>query len=101
MTFHGFCAQLLKLAPQEAGASLEFTLLEEDDSRWLKIEALEEMRRRLNRRPPRYPVRQAGSAVVRLNNDGRAWPGNWTASCPGGQPGGVPQSGPGQPGCGR
>jgi ATP-dependent helicase/nuclease subunit A len=72
MTFHGFCAQLLKLAPQEAGASLEFTLLEEDEARWLKVEALEEMRRRLNRRPARDPVRQALiRRLVRLNND---WP---------------------------
>jgi hypothetical protein len=72
MTFHGFCAQLLKLAPQEAGASLEFTLLEEDEARWLKVEALEEMRRRLNRRPLRDPVRQALiRRLVRLNND---WP---------------------------
>jgi ATP-dependent exoDNAse (exonuclease V) beta subunit len=72
MTFHGFCAQLLKLAPQEAGASLEFTLLEEDEARWLKVEALEEMRRRLNRRPAIDPVRQALiRRLVRLNND---WP---------------------------
>jgi ATP-dependent helicase/nuclease subunit A len=72
MTFHGFCAQLLKLSPQEAGASLEFTLLEEDDARWLKAEALEEMRRRLNRRPAGDPVRQALiRRLVRLNND---WP---------------------------
>jgi ATP-dependent helicase/nuclease subunit A len=72
MTFHGFCAQLLKLAPQEAGASLEFTLLEENEARWLKAEALEEMRRRLNLRPPRDPVRQALiRRLVRLNND---WP---------------------------
>ena len=72
MTFHGFGAQLLKLAPQEAGAPLEFTLLEEDEARWLKAEALDEMRRRLNRRPARDPVRQALiRRLVRLNND---WP---------------------------
>ena len=47
MTFHGFGAQLLKLAPQEAGVPLEFRLLEEDEARWLKAEALDEMRRRL------------------------------------------------------
>jgi ATP-dependent helicase/nuclease subunit A len=72
MTFHGFCAQLLKLAPQEAGAPLEFKLLEEDEARWLKVEALEEMRRRLNGRPSRDPVRQAlVRRLVRLNNDWR------------------------------
>jgi ATP-dependent exoDNAse (exonuclease V) beta subunit len=72
MTFHGFCAQLLKLAPQEAGAPLEFTLLEEDEARWLKAEALEELRSRLNARPSRDPVRQAlVRRLVRLNND---WP---------------------------
>jgi len=70
MTFHGFGAQLLKLAPQEAGAPLEFTLLEEDEARWLKVEALEEMRRHLNSRGPSDPVRQALiRRLVRLNND--------------------------------
>jgi ATP-dependent helicase/nuclease subunit A len=70
MTFHGFGAQLLKLAPQEAGAPLEFKLLEENEARWLKVEALEEMRRRLNLRNPRDPVRQALiRRLVRLNND--------------------------------
>jgi ATP-dependent exoDNAse (exonuclease V) beta subunit len=72
MTFHGFCAQILKLAPLEAGAPLSFTLLEEDEARWLKVEALDEMRRRLNRRGHRDPVRQALiRRLVRLNND---WP---------------------------
>ena len=72
MTFHGFCAQLLKLAPQEAGVPLEFKLLEEDEARWLKAEALDEMRRRLNGRPARDPVRQAlVRRLVRLNNDWR------------------------------
>jgi ATP-dependent helicase/nuclease subunit A len=70
MTFHGFGAQLLKLAPQEAGVPLAFTLLEEDEARWLKVEALDEMRRRLNLRSPRDPVRQALiRRLVRLNND--------------------------------
>ena len=70
MTFHGFGAQLLKLAPQEAGVPLAFTLLEEDEARWLKAEALDEMRRRLNLRSPRDPVRQALiRRLVRLNND--------------------------------
>jgi len=72
MTFHGFGAQLLKLAPQEAGVPLEFKLLEEDEARWLKAEALDEMRRRLNGRPTRDPVRQALiRRLVRLNNDWR------------------------------
>jgi ATP-dependent helicase/nuclease subunit A len=70
MTFHGFCAQLLKLAPQEAGVPLEFTLLEEDEARWLKAEALEEFRRRLNAGRSDNPVRQAlVRRLVRLNND--------------------------------
>jgi ATP-dependent helicase/nuclease subunit A len=72
LTFHGFCAQLLKLAPQEAGVPLTFTLLEENEARWLKAEALEELRRRLDARPGRDPVRQAlVRRLVRLNND---WP---------------------------
>jgi ATP-dependent helicase/nuclease subunit A len=72
MTFHGFCAQLLKLAPQEAGVPLDFTLLEEDEDRWLKAEALEELRARLNARPAPDPVRQAlVRRLVRLNNDWR------------------------------
>jgi ATP-dependent helicase/nuclease subunit A len=72
MTFHGFCAQLLKLAPQEAGVPLTFTLLEEDEDRWLKAEALEELRTRLNARPATDPVRQAlVRRLVRLNNDWR------------------------------
>ena len=41
MTFHAFCAQLLKAAPQEAGVPLDFQLLEERDSDWLKQEAVE------------------------------------------------------------
>ncbi|MFA4902904.1 MAG: UvrD-helicase domain-containing protein [Desulfobaccales bacterium] len=72
MTFHGFCAQLLKLAPQEAGVPLTFTLLEEDEDRWLKAEALEELRTRLNARSPTDAVRQAlVRRLVRLNNDWR------------------------------
>jgi ATP-dependent helicase/nuclease subunit A len=72
MTFHGFCAQLLKLAPQEGGVPLDFTLLEEDEDRLLKAEALEELRTRLNSRPATDPVRQAlVRRLVRLNNDWR------------------------------
>ena len=72
MTFHGFGAQLLKLAPQEAGVPLSFNLLEEDEARWLKVEALDEMRRRLDGLPARDPVRQAlVRRLVRLNNDWR------------------------------
>ncbi len=72
MTFHSFCAQLLRLAPQEAGVPLDFQLLEENDARWLKQEALEELRRRLSARRPHDPVRQAlVRRLVRLNND---WP---------------------------
>jgi len=40
MTFHSFCAQLLRLAPQ-AGVPLDFKLLEENDAPWLQQEALE------------------------------------------------------------
>jgi ATP-dependent exoDNAse (exonuclease V) beta subunit len=72
MTFHSFCAQLLRLAPQEAGVSLEFRLLEDDEARLLKEEALEELRRNLAARPARDPVRQAlVRRLVRLNNDWR------------------------------
>ncbi len=72
MTFHSFCAQLLKAVPQEAGVPLDFQLLEERDSLWLKQEALEEMRRRLAARPSQDPVRLAlVRRLVRLNND---WP---------------------------
>ena len=70
MTFHSLCAQLLRLAPQEAGIPLEFRLLEEDESRRLMEEALEELRRNLAARPDRDPVRQAlVRRLVRLNND--------------------------------
>jgi ATP-dependent exoDNAse (exonuclease V) beta subunit len=70
MTFHSFCAQILRLAPQEAGAPLEFQLLEEDEARRLKEEALEELRRRLAARPAQDPVRRAlVRRLVRLNND--------------------------------
>ena len=72
MTFHAFCAQLLKAAPQEAGVPLDFQLLEERDSDWLKQEAVEELRQRLAARPPQDPVRLAlVRRLVRLNND---WP---------------------------
>jgi ATP-dependent helicase/nuclease subunit A len=72
MTFHGFCAQLLKQAPQEAGVPLDFALLEEDEDRLLKAEALDELRTRLNARPAADPVRQAlVRRLVRLNNDWR------------------------------
>jgi ATP-dependent exoDNAse (exonuclease V) beta subunit len=72
-TFHGFCAQLLKAAPHEAGVPLEFQLLESDrEAEWQKQEALEELRRRLNVRPETDPVRQAlVQRLVRLNNN---WP---------------------------
>ncbi len=72
MTFHSFCAQLLRLAPQEAGVPLGFQLLEDDQARWLKEEALEELRRRLAARRAADPVRQAlVRRLVRLNNDWR------------------------------
>jgi ATP-dependent exoDNAse (exonuclease V) beta subunit len=72
MTFHGFCARLLPLAPQEAGVPLEFSLVEEQDAEWLKQEALEELRRRLAARPAADPVRRAlVSRLVRLNNNWR------------------------------
>ena len=72
MTFHSFCAQLLRYAPQEAGVDLEFRLLEEDEARWLKKEALEEFRRRLAARSAPDPARQALlRRLVRLNN---SWP---------------------------
>jgi ATP-dependent exoDNAse (exonuclease V) beta subunit len=72
-TFHGFCTQLLKAAPHEAGVPLEFQLLEGDrEAAWQKQEALEELRRRLNDRPQHDPIRQAlVRRLVRLNN---SWP---------------------------
>lgn len=72
MTFHSFCAQLLRYAPQEAGLPLDFQLLEDNEAEWLKEEALEELRRRLAPRPAQDPVRLAlVRRLVRLNND---WP---------------------------
>ncbi|MEW6657908.1 MAG: UvrD-helicase domain-containing protein [Thermodesulfobacteriota bacterium] len=72
MTFHSFCAQLLRSAPQEAGVPLEFRLLEEDEARWRQQEALEEVRRRLAARKAEDPARQAlVRRLVRLNN---SWP---------------------------
>lgn len=70
-TFHGFCAQLLKTAPHDAGVPLEFQLLEGDrEEEWQKQEALEELRRRLNTTPESDPVRQAlVRRLVRLNNN--------------------------------
>ncbi len=72
MTFHSFCSMLLRLAPQEAGVPLEFRLLEGAEDDWLKLEAVEELRRVLSARPPDDPVRQAlVRRLVRLNNN---WP---------------------------
>jgi ATP-dependent helicase/nuclease subunit A len=72
LTFHGFCARLLPLAPQEAGVPLEFRLVEEQDAEWVKQEALEELRRRLAARDSGDPVRQAlVNRLVRLNNNWR------------------------------
>jgi ATP-dependent helicase/nuclease subunit A len=70
-TFHGFCAQLLKVAPHEADVPLDFQLPESDrEEEWQKQEALEELRRQLNARPPADPVRQAlVRRLVRLNNN--------------------------------
>lgn len=72
-TFHGFCAQLLKAAPHEAGVPLDFQILEGDrEAAWQQQEALEELRRRLSLRPATDPVRQAFvQRLVRLNNN---WP---------------------------
>ncbi|MFZ2089747.1 MAG: UvrD-helicase domain-containing protein, partial [Desulfobaccales bacterium] len=72
-TFHGFCTQLLRAAPHEAGVPLDFQLLESDsEAEWQKQEALEELRRRLNARPQEDPLRQAlVHRLVRLNNN---WP---------------------------
>jgi ATP-dependent exoDNAse (exonuclease V) beta subunit len=70
MTFHSFCSLLLRLAPQEAGVPLEFKLLEEAEAEWFKLEAVEELRRRLAAQPPHDPVRQAlVRRLARLNNN--------------------------------
>ena len=87
MTFHGFGAQLLKLAPQEAGVPLEFTLLEEDEARWLKVEALDEMRRRLNRRAP--PATRCARPSYGDWCASTTTGGAWLKSCPGCCPGGT------------
>jgi ATP-dependent exoDNAse (exonuclease V) beta subunit len=72
MTFHSFCARLLRLAPQEAGVPLEFRLLEDHEEQWLKQEALEELQHRLADQPASHPVRLAlVRRLVRLNNN---WP---------------------------
>ncbi len=70
-TFHGFCAQLLKAAPHEAGVPLDFQILESDrDAEWQKQEAIEELRRRLDARREGDSVRQAlVRRLVRLNNN--------------------------------
>ena len=72
-TFHGFCVQLLKVAPHEAGVPLEFQILENDrEVEWQKQETLEELRRRVNAQPETDPVRRAlVQRLVRLNNN---WP---------------------------
>ena len=72
MTFHSFCARLLRMAPQEAGVPLDFQTLEEGDDRWLKQEALDDLRRGLISRSADDPVRRAlVRRLVRLNNN---WP---------------------------
>ena len=71
-TFHGFCAQLLRLAPHLAGLPPDFNLLEEAATGRLHQEAVELVRRRLNQLSAADPVRQAlVRRLVRLNNN---WP---------------------------
>ncbi len=71
-TFHGFCAQLLRLLPHQAGLPPDFGLLEESETTRLQKEAVELMRRRLAALPGRDPARQAlVQRLVRLNNN---WP---------------------------
>ena len=71
-TFHGFCAQLLKLAPHRAGLPPDFGLLEETATKRLQKEAVALLGQRLRILPAGDPVRQAlVRRLVRLNNN---WP---------------------------
>ena len=82
-------SQLLRptpeLAPQEAGAPLEFRLLEEGESRWLKQEALEECGGAWRPGLPR--TRCAGpwcGAWCASTTTGPAWPRSCAPCCPAG-----------------
>ena len=71
-TFHGFCAQLLRLVPHKTGLPPDFGLLEESATKRLQKEAVALLRQRLSLLPPNDPVRQAlVRRLVRLNNN---WP---------------------------
>ena len=71
-TFHGFCAQLLKLAPHRAGLPPDFGLLEETATKRLQKEAVALLGQRLRMLPAGDPGRQAlVRRLVRLNNN---WP---------------------------
>lgn len=69
-TFHGFCAQLLRLIPQQAGLPPDFGLLDESASKRLQQETVARVGRRLRSLPAQDPVRQAlVRRLVRLNNN--------------------------------
>lgn len=72
MTFHSFCARLLRQLPHAAGLPPDFRLLDDYESQRLREEASEETRRRLGQLPPADPRRRAlVNRLVRLNNN---WP---------------------------
>ena len=73
MTFHGFCAQLLKLAPQEAGVPLEVQPAgRRRGPAGSRRKPWKSCAGAWTARPARDPVRQARvRRLVRLNND---WP---------------------------
>lgn len=68
-TFHGFCAQILRLLPYAAGLPPDFTVMEEHEATRRQAEVVEELRRRLAALPPTHPDRQAlVRRLLRLNN---------------------------------
>ncbi len=72
LTFHGFCARLVRQMPFAVGLPPEFSLLDDPEAARLRLEAVEEMRQRLARTPAADQRRQAlVRRLVRLNNN---WP---------------------------
>ena len=71
-TFHGFCAQMIRLAPHAVGLPPDFTLMEESTTIRMQKEAVELMRREMEALPGGDPARRAlVQRLVRLNNN---WP---------------------------
>ncbi len=69
MTFHSFCALLLRLLPTVSGLPPGFTVMEEHEASRCQAEAVELLRRHLASLPAQHPDRQAVvRRLVRLNN---------------------------------